>query len=402
MIENPVISRAAEMVERGQTQQAAYLLSSFLKKNPLSPESIPAWLLLTRVVDSSDKQIDCLQRVLQIDPGNEIALEKLKQLKGEQPFVPESAGEIKSESEIQAVSIPPLQEVDKTGWQGETAEQIDQHSFALVSDETPVSSKPESSPEIEHALSQIKSIEEYFEDVKLVTEKFQGSAGPDYQKMQGMIQEWVSAGYILQIEEYSPPKVFSKPEVKFTFARSLPIFLGHCHDYPYICSRYNAQDNKLSFYVETILGEQQAYIARSLSIREPGLELLCIYTPDHNHLRYLAVIREKDDEHVTIELYQCSRARKIGEILRNSRQPSETVNDAGGKPVLRLVDRSIKDLKRAVYSIQKETSLLRYQSRAFDFFSRDMLLRVGDPHRLSEDEEAVILMTGLLAVDYMV
>ncbi|MGA9396739.1 MAG: hypothetical protein WBV22_00650 [Anaerolineaceae bacterium] len=402
MNDNPVISRAAEMVEGGQTQQAAYLLSKFLQENPLSPDSIPAWLLLTKVVDSRDKQIDCLQRVLQIDPGNGIALEMLKKIKGEQPFVFESTEVVKSESEIPAVTVPPLQEDVSTIPQGETAEQSDQHPSTPVSEEAPVATKPESSPEIERAISQIKSITEYFEDVRIETEKFQGTAGPDYQKMKGMIQELVSTGYILQVEEYTPPKVFGKPEVKITFARPIPIFKGFCHDYPFVYSRFTTQENKLGFYLDNIVGEQQAYIERSLGAREPGLDLLCIYTPDHNRLRTMAVIREKDEEHVTIDLYQGNRVRKIGEILRKPRQISETVNDADGRLMLRLVDHSAKDPKRAVYSIKKETSLLRYQSRAFDFFTRDILLRVGDPHRLSEDEEAIILMTGLLAVDYMI
>ncbi len=402
MVEDPVITRAAELIDTHQIQQAAYLLSSFLQKDPLSPESIPAWLLMTRVVDSSDKQVDCLQRVLQIDPANATALEMLRQLKGEQPFIAGSVEEIGPESGTPAVATPAPGEAPLIGQVESPPETSEVNPPAPAGDEYTPPPLTEIPPEVRHAADQVHAIGEYFEQINPVDEKYQGTAGPDYQGLERIIREQLAAGFILQTEDYTPQKMFGKPEIKFTFARPKAVFKGYCHDYPYVCTKYSTQDNKIGYYLDTLLGEHVAYVDRSIGERKPGLELLSVFTPDHNLLRYLAVIREKDEAHVTIDLYQGSQARKIGEILRDARQKSEVVNDIDGKPMLHLVDRSLTDLKRVVFTIRKETSLLRYQSRAFDYSTRDMLFRVGDPLRLSMDEEAVILMTGLLAVDYMV
>ncbi len=402
MVDEPVIARAAELIEAHQDQQAAYLLSNLLQKNPLSPESIPAWLLLTRVVDSDDKKIDCLQRVLQIDPGNQTALEMLKRLKGEQPFILDSREEIRVVPSTSAEVQQAPQAETGTIPEGQIPVQSVEPQPAFVGDEIAAPAASEIPPELKNAIERVRSIEEYFADVKPVTEKFQGTMGPDFLKLQGLIREWVSSGYILQVEEYLPQKMFGKPEIKFTFAKPKDIFQGYCHDYPYICSKYNAQESYLEFNIENIVGEHLFTVYRSLEKREAGLELLRIFTPDHKLLRSMAVVREVDKEHQVVDLYWGNRSIKIGEISRNPRQGSEVVNNADGKPLLRLVDHSGKDPKRVAYTIQKDTSTLRYQIRAFDYSSREMLLRVGDPHKMSEYEEAAILMTGLLAVDYMV
>lgn len=402
MAEDLKITRAAELITAHQTRQAAYLLSRFLQKNPLSPESIPAWMLLTQVVDSPDQQIDCLLRVLRIDPRNKRALEMLRQLVSQQAAVPGPAPVKEGKPGIATGFVPPFPEESISSSVELTGEPILKNQPAFVLDEVESPSVTEIPPEIINVVDQVKSLGEYFEDVKTVTRKFRGNSGPDYQNLQTVIAQWISAGYMLQVEEHPPRKLFRKPEIKLTFAKPKAVFQGYCHDYPYVFSRYNAQKNLLGYNVETITGQHKAYVGRSLEERKAGLELLRIITPDRKQSGYQAVIREKNEEFLFIDLFQGNRSRKIGEILRDSRQQSEVVNDAGGKPVLRLVDRSLKELKWAVYTIQKDTSLLRYQTRAFDFFTHDMLCRIGDPHRLSDDEEALILLTGLLAVDYLI
>jgi hypothetical protein len=326
----------------------------------------------------------------------------LKHLKQVTPDLTEPETASGTESDEIAGSIPAFQEDSGSGTGKPPSDSINLNRPAFVNEESQPSGNPETTPEIENALRQIKSMAEYYEDIKPVSEKFQGTAGPDYLALQDMMAGWISAGYILQAEEYTPAKVFGKPEVKFTFAKPKSMFLGHCHEYPCVCSRYVRQSDSVGFDIDNLGGQRLAYAERSLGQRTAGLDLLRVFTPDHNRLRYMANLREMGGERLVIDLFQGERSRKIGEILRDSRQPAETVSNSGGKTVLHLVNRNLKDLKQVVYSIQKDTSLLRFQTRSFDFFSRDVLFRVGDPHRLSEDEEALILMTGLLAVDFLI
>lgn len=589
MDQDPNITRASELIEGHQTAQAAQLLINIIQKNPLGPEAIPAWLLMTRVVDSTDKQIDCVERVLKIDPINWEALELLRQLKGESPVVPESTPELKPEAEpsdnpdqsapqnpftswddqtmVDMSSFPtvplkrkfpppvgsdsdkkvsdsvpapgnegfpttagidqdqatPLNDLHQNqdvissiqpppmGDEGQTPPVIDADQFAAWREEFPASPEGQTSgkeatptaaemdsrlaesmreatsgneeaptpdvldsrlsfgdekaqapavftsgqpptvneragpsavfdmsqplsasgatpppvggaaqqpppvigeapppavlempPAVTAALGQIKTPEGYFEDIIPLTEKFQGTAGPDFLKLRGVIKERVSAGYILQSEEYTPMKMFGKPEVVWGFAKPKAIFKDYCHDYPYVCTRYNSQESYLEFNLENIIGEHLASVHRSLEERKANLELLSILTPDRSKMIFQAVIRDWDAAHQVIDLYWGKQAKMIGEIVRDRQTPSETVNTAAGLPLLHLIDRTGKDPKRAIYSIRKGSSLLRYQIQAYDFSSRELLLRVGNPVRLQEEEEAIILMTGLLAVDYMI
>jgi hypothetical protein len=402
MKEDPVITEASELIKAHQFQQAAYLLSGFLQKNPLSQESITAWLLMAKLVDSTDKQIDCLQRVLQIDPKNATALEILKQVMQEKAITVDASSPIMSESGAAEDAVQVPQEKPFIGLPDKNPDAIVSPQSAFASAEVLDLGVYEIPPEIKTALEQVKSIEEYFEETEIVTEKFQGTEGPDFRIIQELIRERVSAGYILQAEEYTPQKVFGKPEVILTFAKPKEIFKRYCHKYPYVCNKYNSQESYLEFNLENVLGEHLAYVYRSLEKRDAGLELLRILSLDHNQVRFEAVIREMDEDHQVIDLYRGKQEHKIGEIMRNRKEPSENVNAAFGMPLLSLVDHSGKDPKRVVFTIQKQTSLLRYQIHTFDFSTREMLIRVGDPHLLPEDEEAVVLMTGLLAVDYMI
>ncbi|MBN2257199.1 MAG: hypothetical protein JW704_05175 [Anaerolineaceae bacterium] len=435
MEENPVITKALELIEAQQFQQAAYHLSSFLKMDPSSPDSIPAWLLMARVVDTTDKKVDCLQRVLSIDPGNETALEALKHVTVDPPVVPGITA-MRVESDIAedaapAESVKPFIDMDDR-----ISSVIGSTEPVLLHDEMPAPTVNETPsemrlapdqtlekvaaltpdnmmedasipiavdipPEINKALAQIKSIQDFFEGTETITEKFQGTAGPDYQRIRAIIAEQVSAGYMLQNEEYTPQKLFGKPEVTFTFAKPRALFKNFCHDYPYVCTRYNSQESYLEFNLESVVGKHLACIYRSLEKRTAGLELLRCLTPDRRQIKSQAVVREADDEHLVVDLYWGKRVMKIGEILRDRKGLTERVNDANGTPLLHLVEHSGTDPKRVTYTIQTETNLLRYQIQTFDYSTREMLLRVGNPIRLPEEVEAVILMTGLLAVDYM-
>jgi len=75
------LDRANELIQAGQTDQAMQLLARILKNEPRNEL---AWVLLASCVDDEQKQLDCLERVLSINPKNSQALIKYNRLKRKQ------------------------------------------------------------------------------------------------------------------------------------------------------------------------------------------------------------------------------------------------------------------------------------------------------------------------------
>ncbi|HSD83984.1 MAG TPA: hypothetical protein VLG46_09010, partial [Anaerolineae bacterium] len=73
----PALQRAAAYLRAGQPHLARPLLIEVVKQQPRSEE---AWLLLSEAVVEPRQKIDCLQRVLRLNPGNVAAQVKLRQL----------------------------------------------------------------------------------------------------------------------------------------------------------------------------------------------------------------------------------------------------------------------------------------------------------------------------------
>lgn len=72
--ENDVFQQVQEYLRAKQVPKAQRLLVDYIKKNPNSEQ---AWYLLSTVVDEPRKQVECLQRVLRINPGNTEAQSRL-------------------------------------------------------------------------------------------------------------------------------------------------------------------------------------------------------------------------------------------------------------------------------------------------------------------------------------
>src|SRR5512139_1218747 len=72
--EMDVLTQAQEYLRSKQLPRAQRLLVEYIKKNPNSEQ---AWLLLSTAVDDPRKQIECLQRVLRINPANKEAQDRL-------------------------------------------------------------------------------------------------------------------------------------------------------------------------------------------------------------------------------------------------------------------------------------------------------------------------------------
>lgn len=79
MSNQPSIHQATEAVSAGDTKTALTILRDLIKQNP---RDVDAWLALAEIVEQPEQAKQCWERVLQIDPDNQIAQQKLL---GEQP-----------------------------------------------------------------------------------------------------------------------------------------------------------------------------------------------------------------------------------------------------------------------------------------------------------------------------
>jgi pimeloyl-ACP methyl ester carboxylesterase len=72
-----LVSQAAYLLQNGDRAGACQLLAEALRQRP---DDEQAWLWLSGAVESDKERLDCLQRVLAIDPGNQAALAGLEAL----------------------------------------------------------------------------------------------------------------------------------------------------------------------------------------------------------------------------------------------------------------------------------------------------------------------------------
>jgi hypothetical protein len=83
--ETDVIAQAQELIRGKQLPKAQRLLVDYIKKNPNSEQ---AWYTLSTAVDDPRKQIECLQRVLRINPANPEAQARLMKVMAAQSAPP--------------------------------------------------------------------------------------------------------------------------------------------------------------------------------------------------------------------------------------------------------------------------------------------------------------------------
>jgi hypothetical protein len=71
--------RAAELAaKRGQREAAYQLMCQALIENP---NYVPAWLSMSKLVDDSARQRECLERALALDPGNQAARDGIETMR---------------------------------------------------------------------------------------------------------------------------------------------------------------------------------------------------------------------------------------------------------------------------------------------------------------------------------
>ena len=74
MSNQPSIHQASEAASAGDTQTAITILRDLIKQHP---RDVDAWLALAEIVEKPEQAKQCWERVLQIDPDNQIAIQKL-------------------------------------------------------------------------------------------------------------------------------------------------------------------------------------------------------------------------------------------------------------------------------------------------------------------------------------
>lgn len=71
------LHRIERLLSAGKQQEARLLLMEYIKLNPASAH---AWWLMSLTLTDRNQEMDCLQRVLRLDPENEPARERLAKL----------------------------------------------------------------------------------------------------------------------------------------------------------------------------------------------------------------------------------------------------------------------------------------------------------------------------------
>jgi hypothetical protein len=77
------LQQAIKAARAGQKKEAQVLLTQILKDEP---NDVHAWFLLSHVVESEQKQIAYLRKVLALEPGHEKAVQRLAQLETPKPL----------------------------------------------------------------------------------------------------------------------------------------------------------------------------------------------------------------------------------------------------------------------------------------------------------------------------
>jgi hypothetical protein len=151
---NPKFQQAVSAVRSGQHKEAQYLLTQLLKDDPGDAQ---AWFLLSQLVDSDQRRLSYLKRVIALEPDHELALQQLAEAEAVEPksvaehaeeVIPEAIVEevIAAEDEVMAdIVVGPAQEAATVEPEEEEPDEELVEGLADVI-EAPVVSVPEAPP----------------------------------------------------------------------------------------------------------------------------------------------------------------------------------------------------------------------------------------------------------------
>ncbi|MGQ0600320.1 MAG: hypothetical protein ACT4QE_01335, partial [Anaerolineales bacterium] len=78
-LDNP-LSQALLELQRGRKIKARQILAQTIQQEPRNEK---AWFLLSEIVEDKQQVVQCLERVIRLNPSHAIATQKLWQLKSE-------------------------------------------------------------------------------------------------------------------------------------------------------------------------------------------------------------------------------------------------------------------------------------------------------------------------------
>src|SRR5437879_2810959 len=97
------LAQGIEAAKSGDRAHARELLKRSLGYNPRNEL---AWFWLGNVVESDNQRRECLMRVLQINPLNEMARQELEVLEGRRPATPPPSSKERSTTSARSVICP--------------------------------------------------------------------------------------------------------------------------------------------------------------------------------------------------------------------------------------------------------------------------------------------------------
>jgi len=147
---NQKLQQAMVAAQSGNSREAQVLLTQLLSEDP---EEVQAWFLLSQLVDSEQKQLAYLNKVLELDPSHEKAAELLSRLEmREELEALAQLGDDSQEEPIGALSDWATEEDQESGLEATlfTHSPLDQEDLLTVppelfTDEPPADGEPESS-----------------------------------------------------------------------------------------------------------------------------------------------------------------------------------------------------------------------------------------------------------------
>lgn len=99
------LKHAEQLLREGKKQEALALLVGYVKQHPTS---IQGWWQLSFVVPDVKQQIDCVERVLRLDPASTLAQSRLESLRQNASTLPPSVPPFVESDGLEEVSLPPV------------------------------------------------------------------------------------------------------------------------------------------------------------------------------------------------------------------------------------------------------------------------------------------------------
>lgn len=137
------LEQAIREVEAGNKEAAIALLAQVLKEDSTNEE---AWIWMSEAVDDSIKKVECLEKVLEVNPFNQDALRGLEHLRGEAIFMRSDPFPFRADNDHDEAAAADPDPFQNTTYPSEWSVSPEAEEGELVSDESPAASGWEAEP----------------------------------------------------------------------------------------------------------------------------------------------------------------------------------------------------------------------------------------------------------------